>query len=136
MSEPATPICDMLKANGTWNDAWDDIAKMDPAWTEAFLNVGTMPWRSGVLDPKTLEFIAIAVDAACTHLYAPGTRRHIARALDIGATPEEILAVLQAVTTLGIHTVAHGAPILAEEITNREQSRDLTNEQENHHAIS
>ena len=27
---------------------------------------------SGVLDAKTVEFLAIAVDASCTHMYGPG----------------------------------------------------------------
>ncbi len=52
-------------------------------------------------------------------MYAPGTRRHIAKALDLGATPQEIMSVLQAVAVLGIHSVAMGAPMLLEEMTQR-----------------
>jgi alkylhydroperoxidase/carboxymuconolactone decarboxylase family protein YurZ len=115
----ATPISDALRANGSWNSAWDEAAAFDPEWTEKFVDMGTLPQRKGVLEPKVYEFLAIAVDAAVTHLYAPGTRRHIARALDLGATPEEVLAVLQAVVGLGIHSVALGAPILAEEMKAR-----------------
>ncbi len=73
------------------------------------------PMISGVLDAKTIEFIAIAVDASCTHLYAPGVRRHIGKALELGATKEEITAVLQCVSVLGIHTMSLAAPILIEE---------------------
>ena len=74
------------------------------------------PMVSGVLDAKTVEFLAIAVDASCTHMYAPGVRRHIRKALDLGATKEEIAAVLQCVSVLGIHTMSLGAPILLEEL--------------------
>ena len=74
----------------------------------------------GVLDPKTVEFIAIAVDASCTHMYAPGVRRHVRKALELGATKEEITAVLQCVSVLGIHTMSLGAPILQEELAARE----------------
>jgi alkylhydroperoxidase/carboxymuconolactone decarboxylase family protein YurZ len=81
--------------------------------------MGTHAVRKGVLDPKTYELIAIAVDASCTHMYAPGTRRHIAKALDLGATPEEIMAVLECVAVLGIHSVAMGAPMLVEEMKAR-----------------
>lgn len=112
----ATPIMDASRASGNWNEAWDDAAELDPVWLEKFLDMATLPVRSGVLEPKVYEFLAIAVDAACTHLYAPGTRRHIAKALDLGATPQEIMAVLQAVAVLGIHSVALGAPMLAEEM--------------------
>ncbi|GAC1410806.1 MAG: hypothetical protein NVSMB69_12930 [Novosphingobium sp.] len=114
-----TPISDAMKAGGAWNSGWDDAAALDPAWMEDFLRMGTSAWQRNVLDPKTLEFIAIAVDASCTHMYAPGTRRHIAKALDLGATPQEILSVLQAVAVLGIHSVALGAPMLVEEMNRR-----------------
>ena len=78
--------------------------------------MGLAPMQSGVLDAKTIEFIAIAVDASCTHLYDPGVRRHIRQALALGATQEEITAVLQCVSVLGIHTMSLGAPILLEEL--------------------
>ena len=114
-----TPISDAARANGQWNTAWDEIAALDPEWIEKFLDMGTLPVRKGVLDPKTYELIAIAVDASCTHMYAPGTRRHIAKALDAGATPEEVMAVLECVAVLGIHSVALGAPMLVEEMKAR-----------------
>lgn len=115
----ATPVSDAARASGQWNKAWDEAAAFDPEWIEKFLDMGTLPLRNGALDPKTYELIAIAVDASCTHLYAPGTRRHIAKALDLGAAPEEIMAVLQCVAVLGIHSVALGAPILADELERR-----------------
>ena len=114
-----TPISDAARATGQWNRAWDEAAALDAEWIEKFLDMGNWPVRKGVLDPKTYELIAIAVDASCTHLYAPGTRRHIAKALDLGATPEEIMAVLQCVAVLGIHSVALGAPMLMEEMNQR-----------------
>ncbi len=114
-----TPIIDAMKAGGSWNTAWDEAAAFDAEWMDKFLDMALLPVRKGVLDPKTYELIAIAVDASCTHMYAPGTRRHIAKALDLGATPEEVMAVLQCVAVLGIHSVALGAPMLAEEMTKR-----------------
>jgi alkylhydroperoxidase/carboxymuconolactone decarboxylase family protein YurZ len=114
-----TPISDAMKASGDWNSAWDEAAALDSEWMEDFLKMGTSAWTKNVLDAKTLEFIAIAVDASCTHMYAPGTRRHIAKALDLGATPQEIMSVLQAVAVLGIHSVAMGSPMLLEEMTKR-----------------
>ena len=114
-----TPISDAARANGGWNSAWDEAAMLDPEWTEKFLDAATLPVRRGVIDPKTFEFLAIAVDASCTHLYSPGVKRHIAKALDLGATPEEVLGVLQAVAALGIHSVALGAPMLLDEMKAR-----------------
>ncbi|MDE2437133.1 MAG: carboxymuconolactone decarboxylase family protein [Sphingomonadales bacterium] len=114
-----TPIIDAAKAGGQWNSLWDDFADFDAEWTEKFLDMATLPMRKGALDLKTYELIAIAVDASCTHMHAPGTRRHIAKALDVGATPEEIMAVLECVAVLGIHSVALGAPMLIEEMKTR-----------------
>lgn len=111
-----TPTIDGMRGAGAFNAAWDVIAERDPAWLEAFLTMSSHPQRSNVLDPKTWELISIAVDASCTHLYAPGVRRHIRAALKLGATPEEITAVLEGVAVLGIHSCALGFPILSEEI--------------------
>ena len=57
--------------------------------------VGTKPMLADALDAKAIEFIAIAVDATCTHMHGPGVRRHIRKALELGATRKEITAVLQ-----------------------------------------
>lgn len=116
----ATPICDHLRSSGGWNPLWDPFFELDPAWTERFLAMGMMPMGSGVLDAKTIEFIAIAVDASCTHMYGPGVRRHIRKALQLGATREEVTAVLQLTSVLGIHTMSMAAPILIDELAARE----------------
>lgn len=110
----ATPTCDAMRAAGEWNTAWDLAYAMDPAWLEKFMAMGVHAMSSAGLDAKTRELIAIAVDASCTHLYSPGVRRHVRRALEVGATPAEVLSVLQMVSVLGIHSVALGVPMLAE----------------------
>ncbi len=121
-SAAATPICDHLRAAGEWNPLWEPFYTLDPGWTESFFDMATRPMRSGVLDPKTIEFLAIAVDAACTHMYGPGVRRHIRKALALGATREEIAAVLQLTSVLGIHSMSLGAPMLLEEIERAAQT--------------
>ena len=121
---PATPVIDRLKATGNWNPNWDPFAELDPVWTERFVEMGATPLARGVLDPKTWELIAIAVDASCTHMYAPGVRRHIRKALELGATQEEILAVLQCVSVLGIHSCSLGVPILVEELVRTQRAKE------------
>lgn len=135
-----TPISDALRAQGEFNPAWDSIAALDPVWLEKFLDMGLRPRLAGVLDAKTWELIAIAVDASCTHLYAPGVRRHIRKALEVGATPAEIAAVLEAVAVLGIHSCALGFPILAEEMRTLSTQKDAAadaaqNQMEDTHAL-
>ena len=116
LARPARPARSRKKASGNWNPDWEPFAKLDPAWTEKVIAMAIAPAVAGVLDAKTIELIGIALDAACTHMYAPGVRRHIQRALKAGATKEEITAVLQLATLQGLHSMCLGAPILLEEL--------------------
>ena len=77
-----TPITDQVHQSGNWNEAWDEFAELDPQWTVKFMDMGTLPMRTGVLDRKTIEFLFIAVNPSVTHMYATGVRRHIRGALD------------------------------------------------------
>ena len=113
---------DRTRATGNWNPDWEPFAKLDPSWTEKVIAMAIAPAVSGALDPKTIELIGIALDASCTHLYAPGVRRHIQRALKLGATREEITAVLQLACMQGLHSMCVGAPILLEQLEAREPS--------------
>jgi alkylhydroperoxidase/carboxymuconolactone decarboxylase family protein YurZ len=116
-SARATPT--RKRASGNWNPDWEPFAKLDPAWTEKVVAMAIAPRVAGVLDAKTIELIGIALDASCTHMYAPGVRRHIQRALKAGATKEEITAVLQLASLQGLHSMCLGAPILLEELEAR-----------------
>ncbi len=121
-NQAATPVCDKMKAGGQWNPAWDAFFEIDPAWTEAIIAVSLPVYTSGVFSPKLAEFLSIAVDASITHMYAPGTRRHIQTALKLGATVEEIMDVLKICVAQGIQASNLGIPILAEELEWQAQS--------------
>lgn len=116
-------IADRMRQAGTWNPLWDGLDDLDPAWTEQYMTATMQPYESGVLSPQVVQLLCIAVDAACTHLYAPGVRRHIRAALDLGVTTQEILEVLKLATTVGIHSLNLGLPILLDEI-HRASPRD------------
>ena len=112
----ATPACDKMKAIGQWNTAWDPFYALDPAWTDAFMATGAGIYGSGTLPAKEIELLSIAFDASFTHMYAPGTRRHIHNALAAGATIEEIMEVLKLCVVQGVQALNLGVPILAEEL--------------------
>ncbi len=109
---------------GNWHMDWDPFVKLDPAWTEKVLGMVISPTVAGALDAKTIHLIGLAIDASCTHLYAPGIRRHIQRALDAGATREELTAVLQLCTLQSLHSVCVGGPILLEELERAAKPQD------------
>jgi alkylhydroperoxidase/carboxymuconolactone decarboxylase family protein YurZ len=106
----ATPVCDKMKAAGQWNSAWDGFFEMDPAWTEAIIAASLPVYTSGVFTPEMAELLSIAVDASFTHMYAPGTRRHIQAALKLGVTPEEIMEVLKICVAQGMQASNLGVP--------------------------
>jgi alkylhydroperoxidase/carboxymuconolactone decarboxylase family protein YurZ len=112
----ATPVCDKMKAADQWNTAWDGFFEIDPAWTEAIIAASLPVYTSGVFTPKLAELLSIAVDASITHMYAPGTRRHIQSALKLGASMEEIMDVLKICVAAGLQASNLGVPILAEEL--------------------
>ena len=105
-----------MKAVGQWNQAWDPFLELDPAWTDQFMATAVGIYGSGVLTAKEIELLSIAFDASYTHMYAPGTRRHIKAALKAGATMEEIMEVLKLCVVQGVQACNLGVPILAEEL--------------------
>jgi alkylhydroperoxidase/carboxymuconolactone decarboxylase family protein YurZ len=114
--KPDTPACDAMRAIGQWNTAWDPFYKLSPLWTDEFFAFGASVYKSGIFSPRCMELISIAFDASITHMYAPGVRRHIRGALKAGATPEEIMTVLQLCVSMGVQACVRGAPILADEL--------------------
>ena len=115
-SAVSTPACDKMKAIGQWNTSWDPFYQLDPLWTDEFMATGAGIYGSGVMPAKETELLSIAFDASYTHMYAPGTRRHIHNALQAGATMEEIMEVLKLCVAQGVQACNLAVPILAEEL--------------------
>jgi alkylhydroperoxidase/carboxymuconolactone decarboxylase family protein YurZ len=123
-TEP-TPACDAMRKIGQWNTAWDPFFELDPVFTDEFMAMAANLYKSGVMAPKEVELLSIALDASCTHMYAPGTRRHIKNALKLGATMEEIMEVLKLCVVLGVQSFTLGVPILAEELKHRSSNQKV-----------
>jgi alkylhydroperoxidase/carboxymuconolactone decarboxylase family protein YurZ len=114
----STPACDKVRAMGQWNDAWNPFVELDPVWTDQFMATGATIYAGGLMTPKLIELLSIAFDASYTHMYAPGTQRHIKTALAVGATMEEIMEVLKLCVVQGVQACNLAVPILKEEIAN------------------
>jgi alkylhydroperoxidase/carboxymuconolactone decarboxylase family protein YurZ len=104
----------------TASDAWQALREADPEFFARFAELADVPRRSAVLEPKVKELVCLAVDAAATHMYEPGIREHARRAIELGATGEELLEVLELTSTLGIHASTIGVPLLLEALGERE----------------
>ncbi len=112
-----------VETRGYWDESLQSLLDLDPGFFEAYLRLSSVPRRNGPLEPKVKELVCIAVDGAATHLDEPGLREHIQRALEHGATREELLEVLQLTSTLGIHACNIGVPLLLEELDALGQTR-------------
>lgn len=117
-----TPLTGEQRASDDWNPLWSTLAEWDADFLEAYLWLRNVPFRKGPLPRKVKELILLAINAATTHMYAPGVRRHIRNALKAGATRNEILETIQLTTVLGIHSSNLAVPILAEELAQHEQA--------------
>lgn len=100
---------------GPWAPMYDPVLQADPELMDAFIGLCAVPVSRGHLDPKTCEFVGIAVNASTTHLYEPALRAHVRNALAYGADPMEIVEVLELTSVLGIHTCELGMSVLAQE---------------------
>ena len=106
---------DDFEANrGYWNAIWDGVLKLSPDFFEAYLEYSSVPWKHGVLEPKLKELIYCAFDCSATHMWLPGLKLHMRNALGHGATPLEIMEVIQIASALGAHAFEHAMPALRE----------------------
>ena len=106
-------------ARGYWHAFWDEMLELDPEMFEAYTDFSSLPWADSVLEPKLKEFVYTAFDSSATHLYVEGWRLHMRNALGYGATPGELLEVMEISSTLGIHGPLSAAPILRDELQKR-----------------
>ena len=110
------------QTRGYWHTFWDGLLELDPELFEAYTEFSAVPWRTGVLEPWVKELVYCAFDAAATHLYVPGLKVHMQNALRLGATPEQVMEVLEIVSVIGIHAAMEAAPVLLEEAAGRDRS--------------
>jgi alkylhydroperoxidase/carboxymuconolactone decarboxylase family protein YurZ len=110
---------EFIQHHGAWDDAWEDILRLDPEFLASYLEFSAVPWRKNHLNDKVKEFIYLAIDANATHMYLPGVRQHIQAALKLGATKHELMEVLELSATLSIHVFSTGLPILMEVLEER-----------------
>ena len=93
-------------------DPADPRTPIDAGLAVSYDAYGDAVWSEGPLSRLDKELIALAVCAAPTCLHEPGIRRHMKAALDLGASPKEVYAVLQLAAALSVHTCTIGIPAL------------------------
>jgi alkylhydroperoxidase/carboxymuconolactone decarboxylase family protein YurZ len=116
---------EFFAAHGYWDETRADMLRRDPEFFRRYLDLSTVAERSGALEPKVRELIRVALAGAATHLFEPGLRRSIVRAVELGATDEELMEVFELSATLGIHAANAGVPILLDVLAETGDAPDV-----------
>jgi alkylhydroperoxidase/carboxymuconolactone decarboxylase family protein YurZ len=111
----AAAAAGLAKGAGPFGPAFAQLSEWDPAWAKACVRAATNPWTDGALPCKTIELISIGLNAAGAKRNADGARRHIRAALEVGASRDEILAVLEFAAATSLHACDQAALILLDE---------------------
>lgn len=98
------------------NPAWSDSLWLDRRWSEHLQALFDEAMAPPGVNPKWMALVGLAVDAAPHNQHPQGMRRHMRRALALGASREEVAAVLRYVSLLGHDSIQLGASILREEL--------------------
>ena len=104
----------LIGSGEDWNQSWQNILTLDPAYFKAYLRLRAVPVSNSHLSRKIQELVLLSIDASCTHLFQPGVQTHTAAALKAGASEAEIMETLELSSVLGIHAVNVGIPLLEE----------------------
>jgi len=115
---------DFIRIHGYWPEHGDEMLALDPDFFEAYSKFSAVAWKPGALEPKVKELVHVALAAATTHLHEPAIRLHVGRALQQGATIDEVMETYELTSVLGIHTTTVAVPILLEELTAAGQGLD------------
>ena len=103
-----------IAQRGYWRPWVDTLMQACPAFVEQYARYAGYPTRTGPLSERLVELIYVALDTSASHLYAPGLRTHMERALEVGATEADIVDVLHLVAVQGTARVCQAADIVAE----------------------
>ncbi|MFT3814903.1 MAG: carboxymuconolactone decarboxylase family protein [Acidovorax sp.] len=99
---------DFTKNRGYWSDELQSMVRTSPEFFDGYTAFSSQPWKTGPLPPMVKELLYVAIDVDTTHLFEPGIRIHVRNALRHGATPAQILQVMQITSCLGMQSFLLG----------------------------
>ena len=95
---------------GYWSDELQSMVRTSPEFFEGYTDFSSAPWRSAALTPMVKELLYVAIDVDTTHLFESGVRIHVRNALRYGATPAQVLQVMQITSCLGMQSFLMAVP--------------------------
>ena len=117
---PAEMDRDAIKAEfqrerGYWRPWNETLLREQPDFLLAYARYAGHPSRTGPLSMRMVELIYVALDASSSHLFESGLRIHMQKAIDVGASHQDIFDVLHLVAEQGLACVLESIHLLAEE---------------------
>ena len=117
---PAEMDRDAIKAEfqrerGYWRPWNETLLREQPDFLLAYARYAGHPSRTGPLSTRMVELIYVALDASSSHLFESGLRIHMQKAIDVGASHQDIFDVLHLVAEQGLACVLESIHLLAEE---------------------
>ena len=103
-----------ITERGYWREWTDTMLQVSPGFVRQYARYAGYPARTGPLTPRMVELIYVGLDASSSHLFESGLHTHMKRALEVGATQDEIFDVLHLVAVQGVASVCQASDILAE----------------------
>ncbi|GAA1054302.1 carboxymuconolactone decarboxylase family protein [Dietzia natronolimnaea] len=102
-----------------WTPHWDTVLAYTPEYFEAYLDLSSIPWNHGTLSDAFKELIYVAIDVVTTHLFTAGIHTHTKKAIEYGATPDQVIDVMAIASNIGIDTVLAGVPRIPRDVRPR-----------------
>ncbi|NMN05937.1 MULTISPECIES: carboxymuconolactone decarboxylase family protein [unclassified Novosphingobium] len=112
--DPAVVREEFKRRRGHWNDDWEAMLAYSPAYVAAYLDFSAYVADRGTLSAKFRELIYVATNCTPTHMFAKGFRNHARQALALGATRDELMAVVATVSAMGFSSYVMTAQVVAE----------------------
>ncbi|GGR48063.1 alkylhydroperoxidase/carboxymuconolactone decarboxylase family protein YurZ [Nocardioides luteus] len=101
-----------MDRRGYWSSQWDELLRRDPSFFAAVLEFSAAPAATGALSALDREYVYMAFDCSPTHMFEPGLELHMREAMKLGATAEDLLVVLELVSTIGLEAATTGYELL------------------------
>ena len=112
--DPASVRAEFTRRRGHWNDDWEAMLGYSPAYVAAYLEFSAYVADRGTLSPKFRELIYVATNCTPTHMFEKGLRNHARQAIALGATRDELMAVVATVSAMGYFSYVLTAQAVAD----------------------
>ena len=112
------------RERGYWRPWNETLLRERPKLLQNYARYAGHPARTGPLSERMIELIYVGLDASSSPLFEAGVRVHMGKALQAGASKQDMFDVLHVVAGQGVACVLQSIEIRADEMS---RSQDTPN---------